>query len=140
MAQSQSSELDGPVYFWGEKSHDYDFLSQWYPCAFTAPGPVAGEPPLTFRTTEQYMMYRKAVLFEDGEVADKIMAAATPREQKKLGRQVKNFDNKTWVEHREAIVEEGNWNKFTNSKEETQIAARLLATGDRLLVEVCFSH
>ena len=139
MAKSQFPDLDGPVYFWGEKSQDYKFLSQWYHRAFTAPSGVAGQPPLTFETAEQYMMYRKAILFEDLDVAEIIMASANPREQKKLGRQVKNFDDETWAQHREAIVEEGNWHKFTSSKEETQIAKRLLATGDRLLVEVRFS-
>ena len=32
----------GPVYFWREYGSPYDFLSQWYPSAFTAPGDMGG--------------------------------------------------------------------------------------------------
>ena len=40
-AQSPTSNAEpdmGPVYFWREYGSPYDFLSQWYPSAFTAPG------------------------------------------------------------------------------------------------------
>lgn len=91
---------------------------------------------MNFRTTEQYMMYHKAVLFEDFNTAQQIMLATTPRKQKALGRQVKNFDGKQWDAHRERIVENGNWNKFCNSKDGTKLKDMLLETGDRELVEV----
>jgi len=35
------------------------------------------------------------------------------------------------------IVEEGNYHKFTKSKESEQMLKALMATGDRELVEVC---
>ncbi|KAL8715682.1 MAG: hypothetical protein Q9225_006320 [Loekoesia sp. 1 TL-2023] len=90
---------------------------------------------MTFRTTEQYMMYHKAVLFKDLETGNQIMLADTPKKQKALGRKVKNFDGETWNAHREKIVEEGNWNKFCNSKEGTKLRDMLAETGDRELVE-----
>ena len=136
MASADSLTLDGPVYFWGAQSHDYDFMSQWYLCAFVAPSPIAGRPPMTFHSAEQYMMYRKAVLFEDLETAEQIMWATTPRTQKALGRQVKNFDAKKWEGERDSVVEDGNWYKFASSKEDPLLVKKLLATGDRLLVEV----
>lgn len=43
-------------------------------------------------------MYLKALYFGDLEVAEKILSAVTPKEAKKLGRQVKNFDSKSWDE------------------------------------------
>lgn len=41
------------------------------------------------------------------------------------------------VPDKSRIVEEGNWWKFTNSKEKVQMKEKLLETGDRELVEVC---
>ena len=38
----------------------YGFLSNWYLSEFTIDG-------ITFSSMEQYMMYQKAVLFEDAE-------------------------------------------------------------------------
>ena len=90
---------------------------------------------MTFLTTEQYMMYHKAMLFKDKETADKIMLATSPKEQKALGREVKGFDKEIWDENKEKIVEEGNRNKFGHPKEEAGMKTKLLDTGDRELVE-----
>ena len=75
----------------------------------------------------------------------------TPNTTTALGRKVENFDRKVWDEHKEAIVEEGNWWKFTAAKQDANerpgkknplmggrgLAGKLLATGERELVEVC---
>jgi ribA/ribD-fused uncharacterized protein len=135
---SAPTEDSSPVYFWHPQPVDTGYLSQWYACAFTAPPlyppPTESTPHLTFMTAEQFMMYHKALLFEDTKVAQKIMAEPNPRKQKALGRKVKNFDDKKWEEEREKIVEEGNWYKFTCAKE--GLKEKLLSTGDRELVEV----
>ena len=81
-------------------------------------------------------MYHKAMLFRDGDTAEKIMAAGTPGKQKALGRQVKGFSGEVWEQHKEKIVEEGNWNKFCHAKEEAGLKEKLLETGGRELVEV----
>ena len=81
------------------------------------------------------MMYHKAILFNDTEIAEKIMEAKKPAQAKALGRKVKGFDGKKWNANREKIVEEGNWNKFING-EELGLKEKLLDTGDRELVEV----
>lgn len=97
------------------------------------------------------MMYRKALLFSDTDIASRILREPSPKKQKALGRKVRNFDRKIWDEHKEAIVEEGNWWKFTAAKEDSNsrpgkkdplvgvkgLAERLLGTGERELVEVC---
>ncbi|CAD6571993.1 MAG: hypothetical protein ASARMPREDX12_004847 [Alectoria sarmentosa] len=132
MASSTISSLGGPVFFWREYDSPYGFLSQWYPSSFT-PSP-AGTPPMTFVTTEQYMMYHKAIVFSDQEIADKIALEPEASKQKALGRMVKGFDNKIWNAKREKIVEDGNWWKFTQPKE-SDLRKMLLETGDRLLVE-----
>ncbi|KAL8919879.1 MAG: hypothetical protein Q9208_006551 [Pyrenodesmia sp. 3 TL-2023] len=124
-----------PVYFFREYEHPYGFLSQWYNTSFTAPSPDLDAKPMTFATTEQYMMYHKAILFKDTDTANQIMLAHTPKQQQALGREVKNFDGKSWNAYRERIVEEGNWHKFSNSESGTKLSDMLVETGDRELVE-----
>ena len=79
-------------------------------------------------------MYHKAIVFDDQEMADRIVLEPEPGKQKALGRKVRGFDKKKWNAEREKIVEEGNWWKFTQSKE-CYLGKMLLKTGDRLLVE-----
>lgn len=42
------------------------------------------------------MMFAKAWVFGDMEVCEKVLKTSDPREQKVLGRTVKNFDQKHW--------------------------------------------
>ena len=82
------------------------------------------------------MMYYKAILFNDQKTADRIILEPDPRKQKALGRQVRAFDEKMWKEHREKVVEEGTWWKFTQSKKR-DLKKLLLETVNRELIEVC---
>jgi len=43
-------------------------------------------------------------LFEDDDIAQKILGAGTPGKCKSLGRSVKNFDQQIWQENRTRIV------------------------------------
>lgn len=98
-----SSQFSGPssaVYFWKPEEVPHGFLSQWYLCTFTAPSPVRSEPDMTFVTTEQYMMYHKAMLFDDHETAKKIMKTKQPAQQKALGREVGGFTREKWDAHK----------------------------------------
>ncbi|KAL9108988.1 MAG: hypothetical protein Q9187_008220 [Circinaria calcarea] len=63
------------------------------------------------------------------------MKATTPKKQQALGKRVKNFEGKVWNENKEKIVEEGNWNKFTNPVEDEGLRKKLVETGERELVE-----
>ena len=47
----------------------------------------------------------------DLESAEIIMALDEPREQKAMGRSVKNWDQKLWEQHRWAVVKKGNMAK-----------------------------
>lgn len=51
---------------------------------------------LNWKTSEQLFMWLKAVEFKDYKTATEIREAKTPKEAKKLGRQVKNFDAEHW--------------------------------------------
>ena len=78
------------------------------------------------------MMAQTAVLFGDKEVLQKIMSADNPAVYKSLGRQIRNFDEKIWNEHKFDIVVNGNTAKFSQNPE---LLDFLLKTGDRVLVE-----
>jgi ribA/ribD-fused uncharacterized protein len=83
------------------------------------------------------MMHRKGVLFApDDPVTLEILSpdgpVPTPRTLKALGRQVPDFDEKVWNEHRLPIVVQGNYYKFTQNPDLNKL---LLATGSRELVE-----
>jgi ribA/ribD-fused uncharacterized protein len=119
--------------FKGEKmsnNEKYEFFwsgpfSQWYSSKFTVNG-------ITFATAEQFMMYSKAMLFNDQEIANKILLATNPKQQKALGRQVKNFNADRWSNVAKEIVYEGNYAKFT---QDPKLLVILMATGDKELVE-----
>ncbi len=100
-------------------------LCQWYSSKFIENG-------ITFDCCEQYMMYQKAILFNDEETANKILNTSKPREQKNLGRQVKNFDQKIWDEHKENIVYQGNYLKFSQNED---LKEYLIDTFPYMLVE-----
>ncbi|KAM0271911.1 hypothetical protein ACHAQH_008913 [Verticillium albo-atrum] len=119
-----------PIYFWRESDPESGFLSQWAPTPFPHPT----DSSIVFKTAEHYMMYRKASLFDPSQEAP-IFAATHPRKVKALGRKVKNFDAKTWDDHREEIVREGTRLKFTTGKGAEELRRKLLATGTGELVE-----
>lgn len=104
------------------------FLSNWYRSPFTDVN-----TGLFYDCVEQYMMHRKALLFSDFEIADKIMAAKdNPSECKSLGRKVRNFDQKVWEREARAIVYEGCYYKFSQNK---GLRKQLMLTRGTLLVE-----
>lgn len=65
-----------------------------------------------FLTAEHFLMYSKAILFHDEDVARKVLNTVSPREVKELGRAVKGFDEKVWEQAREEVALKGNLCKF----------------------------
>ena len=106
-------------------------LQQWYSSPFIEKDNKTGKER-QFHTSEQYMMYRKALLMSDNSVAEEILAAKTPGEAKALGRKVRNFDQSVWNENCDRVVEEGNFLKFGQDERLKNI---LLRTGERDIVE-----
>ncbi|HDR9085976.1 GTP cyclohydrolase [Burkholderia vietnamiensis] len=102
-----------------------DVFSNWHPCSFTF-------HEVEFNCVEQFMMYAKAMLFDDHVTAEAILASTSPREQKRLGRSVRGFDEQRWIEAREKIMFVGCREKFRQSEAFT---IALLATGTSVLVE-----
>jgi ribA/ribD-fused uncharacterized protein len=79
------------------------------------------------------MMYHKALLFHDHDIAAQILNAKGGRKQRALGRRVHDFDDDIWAANRSRIVRNGNILKFSQNAELSQA---LLETGDREIVEV----
>src|SRR5205085_552457 len=85
--------------FYGSKSP----FSNFHPCVFKL---GHGGKTYTYNTSEQRFMHRKALFFNDAATAQKIMAEKSPTKQKRLGRQVKNFDETKWDAESDAAMEE----------------------------------
>ena len=126
---------DTHVFFFGyEGPHPEVCFQQWYPSTFTDPDAIDEKTgtPFTFGTSEQYMMWGKALAMSDATTASRILAAAGPAEAKALGREVKNFDQGTWERHCDAIVERGNLLKFSQDE---RLKGILLGTENKEIVE-----
>lgn len=102
-----------------------DSFSQWFPCSFEVENKY-------FNCAEQWMMYSKAILFEDNLIASQILETKEPRIQKELGRRVKNFDLDVWNKNAKTIVYKGNYAKFSQN---AHLKKLLLSTKDKILVE-----
>lgn len=88
--------------------------------------------PVLFKTAEHYMMYYKAILFNDQVIAQHVLDEGSPSAVRALGRQVKNFDDAVWKKNREKIVYNANMLKFGQNE---TLKKWLLETGDKQLVE-----
>ncbi|PPK65876.1 NADAR family protein [Actinokineospora auranticolor] len=118
------------LHFWGHRpnpdgSVGKGCLSQWWPTPFTLDG-------RRFASAEHYMMWRKAELFNDPEIATRVLTARTPAEAKDLGRRVRGFDDERWTAARYEVVLTASIAKFGQNPE---LRRFLLSTRGRVLVE-----
>jgi ribA/ribD-fused uncharacterized protein len=81
---------------------------------------------------EQAMMLSKAKTFNDMDAYERILLADHPRDQKFIGRNVQNYNEKIWSEVRYKFVLDINRDKFTQAKAWKEL---LLLTHPYLLVE-----
>jgi ribA/ribD-fused uncharacterized protein len=116
---------DTHIYFWGGE------YSQWYKSNFTV---FINETIgwVEFNTAEQYMMFMKAFTFGDFETMKKLQFMSDPKECKKLGRQVKNFNEKEWDKVKFDIVVNGNIQKFHQN---FMLFDKMRFTGNKTFVE-----
>jgi hypothetical protein len=114
-----------PVIGFWKVSQPYGIFSQWFKCSFVW-------KDIKFSSAEQFMMYRKAMLFNDTKIAQNILSIDDQRLIKKLGKEVKNFDSKIWDQNKLEIVYTGNYLKFTQNPD---FKERLLGTGDAIICE-----
>ena len=117
------------LFFYGHTSDKNEItkssLSQWYIKDFK-------ENDLTFNCMEKYMMYNKALLFDDKDIAQEILKNNQPKAIKELGRKVKNFNDGIWDKMKYKIVFKGNYYKFSQNME---LITFLLNTKNKVLAE-----
>lgn len=85
-------------------------FSNWYPCSIVVDS-------IKYNCIEQYMMYSKALTFGDKENAEKILKEYSPRIQKKIGREINNFNEVIWDSCKYNIVKKGLIEKFKQNSE-----------------------
>ena len=107
----------------------YGFLSNWYLSDFTVDG-------VSFSSMEQYMMYKKAVVFKDKDIASKILKTDDVERIKEYGRQVSNYNDTVWNGVRQIVIYKGLLEKF---KQNEKLKKELLDTGDDILAECAVS-
>lgn len=130
LKKHQEEERLKYLFFWGhtpakEGTTNKSCLSQWWQSPFIVEG-------IEYKSTEHYMMAGKAKLFNDTEMLEEILKAQSPAEAKKLGRKVRGFTEKDWLENRYEIVKQGNLHKFSQDEE---MKTFLKNTQNRVLVE-----
>lgn len=118
------------LFFWGHQSSKdgkigSSCLSQWWPSPFKVDGTL-------YPTAEHWLMAHKARLFRDDETASRILMAQSPKDVKRLGREVRGFDATAWDDKKLPIVQEGSFHKF---RQNADFLDYLLSTGDLILVE-----
>lgn len=107
-------------FFWKQS-----VFSNWYMCDFVIDG-------ITFNCVEQYMMYKKAELFNDFENMQNILDSNNPKDIKYYGRSVKNYINSEWANIRYDIVKRGNFEKYNQNP---NLLNSLLKYKDYIFVE-----
>jgi ribA/ribD-fused uncharacterized protein len=110
--------------FW-KVSDDYGEFSNWYLCSFVYMG-------VRFHSSEQALMWYKARCFADIEIAEKILKTNNQAEIKKLGRQVKNYDEEIWSLIRFNVMCDILYHKFS---QDLILRDKLLSTGDADIYE-----
>ena len=115
------------IFFWGHtaKKVNKACFSQWY----VAPFEIDGN---RYICAEQYMMHQKALLFDNTEIAQKIMETEDPSAHKALGREITGFIEEIWNQHKYQFVLEANLAKFSQNE---PLKEFILSTGSKILVE-----
>ncbi|RDW59909.1 hypothetical protein BP6252_12996 [Coleophoma cylindrospora] len=137
------TDSDEPLFFYMPDATHGEFC-QWFPSTFTmskaqmsslighAIDVTDAEESITFTCAEQFMMYCKAGRFHDHETQRRVLATTSPKEQKRLGKLTAGFTDASWDEVKSVVVVAGTIAKFGQNP---KLKGKLLATGDRLLVE-----
>lgn len=107
------------ILFWGGT------YSQWMPSEFEIEG-------VYYNTAEQYMMAKKALLFNDFDAHREIMLESSPALQKAIGKTVRCFDKVKWETYCRKYVYDANYAKFTQNP---KMYDELMGSGTKEIVE-----
>lgn len=101
------------------------YLSNWFESPFKIDN-------IEFSSMEQYMMYEKAVLFNDMEIASQILELSDVATVKSLGRAVRNYNDVLWNGVRQIVIYKGLIQKFSQNE---SLKKQLLETSPHILAE-----
>lgn len=118
-------QIDQEFVCFHKPEEENGYLSNWYQSKFSYRG-------TSFTSVEQYMMYRKAIMFGDTAVRNRILSTSDVAEIKQLGRSVRNYNEKFWGGQRQLIVYQGLLAKFAQNDD---LRLQLLNTGTAVLAE-----
>ncbi|MCU7647871.1 NADAR family protein [Pseudomonas piscis] len=130
LEQLQRGRKPDYLMFWGHQPPrngrvSSSCFSQWFAAGFEVDG-------THYPTAEHFMMAGKALLFDDQETHARILKAGPPAYAKRLGREVRGFDDARWQAARFDIVVQGNLAKFGQNPE---LGHFLQCTRKKILVE-----
>jgi ribA/ribD-fused uncharacterized protein len=107
----------------------YAVLSNLYQCNIRVEGK-------NYNSTEQYIQYCKAVLFNDQMSAQKIMQETETFKIMQLGKKIRQFNKKTWQDRVHNIMRDANLAKFQQHENAKEV---LLVTGNKT-VKLLVTH
>jgi len=134
LAAVLAAEADGQdgafLFFWGHQPRPDgtigpSCLSQWWPASFSVDG-------IAYPTAEHWMMAAKARLFGGDQALAAVLAAASPKDAKAVGRAVRGYREQDWAAARFGLVVAGSLAKF---RQNPDLADFLRSTGRSVLVE-----
>jgi ribA/ribD-fused uncharacterized protein len=100
-------------------------LSNFHPSKFSAGSK-------TFTSVEQFIVYKKAMHFQDTELAEEVLKLENPAKIKAKGRYVKGYNAKVWSQEQLKVMKEGLLCKFDQNP---KLKAALAETRNKVLVE-----
>ena len=101
------------------------YLSNWYYSDFSI-------DDVEYTSMEQYMMYQKAIRFQDISIAEEILATQDVAQIKELGRSVSGYNDNIWSGIRQIVVYEGLKAKFAQND---NLRRQLVETKTAILAE-----
>ena len=113
------------AFFFHKPEEPNGYLSNWYPSQFDLDG-------MKFSSVEQYIMYRKCMVFGDESSAKAILETEDTEMQQDIGRKASRYIGSVWTGMRQMVAFRGLMAKFSQNEDLKQ---RLLDTGDAYLVE-----
>ena len=119
------SGQEADAYYFHKPEEPNGYLSNWYLSEFELDG-------VRFSSVEQYIMYRKCLVFGDEASAEAVLATVDAAEQQAIGRKASGYIPTVWAGMRQMVVFRGLMAKFMQNDDLKQ---KLLDTGDAYLVE-----
>lgn len=101
------------------------YLSNWFYSKFSI-------DDIEYTSMEQYMMYKKAICFNDVTIAEQILSTNDVAQIKELGRLVSGYNDSIWSGIRQIVVYDGLIAKFAQNE---NLRSLLKSTEKAILAE-----